>query len=90
MPEGSVLDVSLLENNGTGMKIISRPPNNDRVRHGISDLRIVSSNEVPFERALDALGFSDRKGEWILTKNLVNVRTPKRHSPKKIKSIDDE
>jgi len=85
-----VLDVSNLNDQGNGMKMISKPSQNDRIRHGISELSIVSSNETSFEHVIDVLGLSDRKGEWAMAKTLANARTPKRISPKKIKSINDE
>ncbi len=79
LKDGQVLDVSSLDgNDGKGMKVIQRPLSNDRVRHGISDLPIISSSEEMFEHVLVVLELHDRKGEWAATRAINNARTPPR------------
>ena len=87
LKDGYVLDISTMQSNGNGIKVIQRPLSNDRVRHGISDLPVVSSSESVFENLLEILGMVDRKGEWATTRMLNNARTPPRQPVVTSKSI---
>jgi hypothetical protein len=80
MKENEVLDVSKVDEKGNGMKKIQRPSFNDKSRHGISDLSIVSSSEEAFELILECLDMSDRKGEYANTKVIISRKTPLRKS----------
>jgi hypothetical protein len=81
LKEGQVLDVSEMDTSGNGAKAIQRPAANDRVRHGIADLPIISSVEEPFEHLLKILGHLDRLGEWAETRAIAHARTPPRLPP---------
>ena len=55
LKEGFVLDVSDFDAHGNGIKIIQKPHHNDRSRHGIADLPLVSFTEEPFEHVIHIL-----------------------------------
>ena len=77
LKEGQVLDVTNFDDQGNGMKVMTRPATNDRVRHGLPDIPVVSSHEAVYERVVvELLGRAELKGEYEVTKRISQARTP--------------
>lgn len=56
LTEGKVLDVSYMENDGSGIKIIEKPRTTKSKKIGVEGLAIVSSSRTTYAQALKLLG----------------------------------
>ena len=54
--EGKVLDVSLINTDATGIRIVSAPLTNKSLKKKIGDLQIISNNYESYKYAVDLLG----------------------------------